>query len=324
MAGYKRAYLIHGDDHGRIGERRARLRAMAEAESGVQGVEVLEGDAATPEAVAGALAAMTFAFGRRFIVVDGVERWKEADAKLVAPALESADEETTVAFFAREEGRTKVPAGLVEAVKAAGGHVSAELKVKPWDLPKWVDGQARELRMELRPGAAKALVRIVGERQQRLVRELEKLALSLPEGAAIEVEDVEEMAAGSAERKVWGLGDALVGRDLTAATRLYLELRAQGEQFGGLQYTIARRVRQARGVAVRLEAGESPGEVRKELHMPPRAAERFLADIGNTDAERLGHAVITLADVELATRGGAEGVLAEDTRALELIAELAG
>jgi DNA polymerase III subunit delta len=45
---FKPAYLVHGDDHGRIGERRARLRAMAEEESGSGGFELFEGDAATP------------------------------------------------------------------------------------------------------------------------------------------------------------------------------------------------------------------------------------------------------------------------------------
>ena len=74
MPAFKPAYLVHGDDHGRIGERRARLRAMAEAESGSSGFELFEGDAATPEAVALALNAMTFAIGRRFLIVDGVER----------------------------------------------------------------------------------------------------------------------------------------------------------------------------------------------------------------------------------------------------------
>jgi len=105
----KPAYLIHGDDHGRIGERRAGLRALAERESGSGGLESFEGDAATPEAVAGALAAMTFAIGRRFIIVDGVERWKEADVKThVAPALQAIAPDTTIAFFGREEGRFKV------------------------------------------------------------------------------------------------------------------------------------------------------------------------------------------------------------------------
>jgi DNA polymerase-3 subunit delta len=31
---FKPAYLIHGDDHGRIAERRARLRALAEELAG--------------------------------------------------------------------------------------------------------------------------------------------------------------------------------------------------------------------------------------------------------------------------------------------------
>ena len=71
-AAFKSAYLIHGDDHGRIAERRSRLRALAESQSGSSGVEVLEGDACTPDAVAGALSAMTFAMGRRFVIADGV------------------------------------------------------------------------------------------------------------------------------------------------------------------------------------------------------------------------------------------------------------
>ena len=64
MATWKPAYLIHGDDHGRIAERRAALRGRAEGESGAGGLEVIEGDASTPEAVGLALSAMTFAMGR--------------------------------------------------------------------------------------------------------------------------------------------------------------------------------------------------------------------------------------------------------------------
>src|SRR5919112_6226081 len=78
VATFKPAYLIHGDDHGRISERRARLRAIAEAESGTGGVEVFEGDAATPEAVRLALASMTFAIGRRVLIGDGAEGWEGA------------------------------------------------------------------------------------------------------------------------------------------------------------------------------------------------------------------------------------------------------
>ena len=44
----KPAYLIHGDDHGRIAERRANLRALGEREGGAAGVDVLTGDDRRP------------------------------------------------------------------------------------------------------------------------------------------------------------------------------------------------------------------------------------------------------------------------------------
>src|SRR5689334_15159430 len=171
---FKPVYLIHGDDHGRIAERRTRLRAMAEAESGTAGVEVFEAEGCTPEAVGNALSAMTFAIGRRFVIADGVERWKDADAEQVAAALAGVDPESlTVAFFAREEGRNKVPESLVKAVKAADGAIAEESQVKPRELPRWLAGHAKELGLELDNQAARALIAQVGDRQQRLLRELE-------------------------------------------------------------------------------------------------------------------------------------------------------
>ena len=87
MATLKPAYLIHGDDHGAISERRASLRALAESDSD-GGVELLEGEAATPARVAQALAAMTLTVGRRVIIVEGVERWRPAEFdRDLAPAL---------------------------------------------------------------------------------------------------------------------------------------------------------------------------------------------------------------------------------------------
>ena len=322
MPALKRAYLIHGDDHGRVAERRAGLRALAERESGAQGLEILEGDEASAERVVETLSAMTLALGRRFVIVDGVERWKDADAEAVAPLLAGDGDDLTVAFFGRDEGRAKVPPALIKAVEAAGGDVRAESTVKPWELPKWVAARARELGLELQPGAAKALVGHVGERQQRLLRELEKLALALEPGATVEVEDVDALAAPSAERKAWTLADALVARDGAAALRAYLDLRAHGERLAGLLYVMARRLRDAHGVVVRLEAGEAPAQVRRSLRMPPKAAERFLAEAQRSDSARLREAIAVLADLELETRGGGKGVATEDTAAVEAIARL--
>jgi DNA polymerase-3 subunit delta len=320
---FKPAYLIHGDDHGRIAERRARLRAIAEQESGAQGIELFEGEQAAPDAVAAALSAMTFAFGRRFIVVDGVERWKDKELDALEGAMKDLPPDTTVAFFAREESRLQAPKRLHDAVRRAGGDISPELSVKPWELPKWVIARARELGLELAPDAARGLISQVGDRQQRLLRELEKLALEFGAGASIDAATVEDLTARSAERRVWALADALVGGDVEIATRMYVALRAQGERVPGLLYWMAQRIRTAHEVAQAIEDGEPVAQVKRRLRMPSRAADRLLNDARQAGADRLRRAIEELADLELASRGGASGGASEDTAALVAIQRIA-
>jgi DNA polymerase-3 subunit delta len=324
MATFKTAYLVHGDDHGRIAERRARLRRLAEAESGADGFEVLEGDAGTPDAVAAALNAMTFAIGRRFIVVDGVERWKEKDLDALETALASIPPETTVVFFAREDTRAKAPTRLHEAVRRAGGDIAAQENVKPWELPKWVAARARELGLQLERDAARALIAQVGDRQQRLLRELEKLALALGSEAQVGTVDIESLSATSAERRAWSLADALVGGDRATAIRTYVALRAQGERLPGLIYWMAQRVRSALEAAEALEAGEAPSQVKRRLRMPSRAADRLIADAGRSGSERLRLTLEQIADLELDSRGGGSGGASEDAAAVLALQRSAG
>ncbi len=342
MAELKPAYLIHGDDHGAVAERRAGLRALAEAPGSEAAVELLEGDQASPAGVAAALSAMTLAVGRRVIVVEGVERWREPDVeKELTPLMAEMPPETTLALFAREEARAKAPDALHAAVKRAGGQIVAQMTVKPWELPKWAREQAARMGIVLDAAAAKALVAQVGERQQRLLRELEKLALegeadasvkaagSVGESGprAVTVEDIERRTAHSAEFRAFALADALVGADAREATLSYVRLREQGERLSGLIYLMSSRLREALAVALRLQAGESEADVKRGLRMPPRAATRFVADVARSDPARLRAALGALADLELDSRGGAMiasdrdplAALDEDTLAVRAI-----
>ena len=98
--------------------------------------------------------------------------------------------------------------------------------------------------------AAKALVAQVGERQQRLLRELEKLALEHGEGRARSASRRSRAPRRqSAERQIWGLVDAMVGGDRALATRAFLELRAQGETLPRLVPLMARRIRDVLAIA---------------------------------------------------------------------------
>ena len=160
--------------------------------------------------------------------------------------------------------------------------------------------------MTLDAAAAKALVAQVGERQQRLLRELEKLALEGDGGArTVDAGEIESRAAHSAQWRAFALADALVGGEQRESTLSYLRLREQGERLSGLIYLMSQRLRDAVAVAERLQRGESAAAVKRGLRMPPRAAERFVADVERSDVSRLRSALGTLADLELDSRGGA-------------------
>jgi DNA polymerase III subunit delta len=329
------AYLIHGDDHGAVAERRASLRALADSAGDAGSIECLEGERGTPEAVAQALQTLTFAVGRRVIIVDGVEGWKDTEVKehLLA-AMREMPAHTTLALFAREEGRSKAPAAVHQAVNKAGGQVAAHMNVKPWELPRWVREQAARLGLHLDGQAAKMLVEQVGDRQQRLLRELEKLTLEAPAADGprqLAAADIEQRAAHSQQTRIYGLTAALIAGEVPTATRRYLMLRDQGERLAGCLYLIGQSLRDALAVAVRLQAGEPAGEIKRSLRMAPRTADRFIDDVRRSSPERLRLALAALADLELDTRGGAiligsrsaGAALQEDTLALRSLAAIA-
>jgi DNA polymerase-3 subunit delta len=194
------------------------------------------------------------------------------------------------------------------------------MTLKAKDLPRWLIGEATKLGVELDGAGAHALVAHVGERQQRLLRELETLALEHGRGARLGVEEVEEVAADSAERQVWGFVDALVARDTRNATRRFLELRAQGEAMPRLIPLMARRLREVLGIAARLHEGESPAQVKATTKGNPWALDQRIKEARNADPDVLRAALVALADLELDTRGGSE--LDDDTVGLRAIAAI--
>ncbi len=159
----------------------------------------------------------------------------------------------------------------------------------------------------------------MGDRQQRLLRELEKLALGAAPAGRVELNEIEELTAPSAERRAWSLADAIVGGETEAATRTYLALRSQGERLPGLIYWMSQRLRLGHDVAQAIEAGQPAAQVKRTLRMPSRAADRLIADAQRTGAQGLRRAIERIADLELESRGGGSGGASEDTAALVAI-----
>ena len=318
MVDLKPVYLVHGDDDAKIDEWRGRLRSRAEADHGPGALELFDAQSSSPSDVAAALAALTFATGTRYLLAEDVGDWKAAALGPLLDALGAMPPDTVLVLIVRG----KPQAALVKAVKEAGGEVREHAAPKPWELPKWVAARAAEQGLRLDAEAARTLVAVAGPGQQRLVRELEKLAIGLYPQTSAGAEDVELLAAGEAAPKLYDLADAVVAGDLELAVALAEGLAARDERPSRFVYPIVGRLREvSRGVEL-LDAGVGEKDLAKALKAPPWRVKKAVALARRADRESLRRALCRFAELEVELRGG--GILDEDTAVTLALAEATG
>lgn len=321
MAEAKPAYLVCGDDDAKIDAWRARLRRRAEEERGAGGLEAFDARSSEPEEVAAALATLSFDPGTRYLLVDDAASWSAGRLGPLQAALANPPPETVLVLLARGK---QPPKALSKAVEAAGGEVREYRAPRPRELPRWTSERGRELGLELDREAARALVAIVGQSQQRLSRELEKLALALHPERSASAADVERLASGDAPAQAHELADAVAAGDLPAALRAAGRLEARGERPGRLTFPIVRRLREVHRAARLLEAGMPEQRVVAELDAPPWLAKRTVARATRADRAALERALCAFADLEVGLRGGGESPLDEESAFSLALARAAG
>ncbi len=299
-------YLIAGTDQAKIDATRARLRARAEGDGGAAALQVFEPGEGRGgpdhEALLAAIPAMSLTETRRYLLADGVDRWRDRQLEAVVAALGALPPDLTVVLIAR----AKAPAKLSKAVKAAKGEIHEFEAPKARDMPRILVADAKRLGFSLEPAAARLLVDRMGAGPVRLRNELERLALWAGEGGSVSAADLDAMVSDTSEAAVWALSDALLERDAAKAASLAERLISQGENVTGLIYGLASRLRKACTAAAQLEEGVPPRQVESGLGMHPYAAKQLVARLGKTDLDRLQAATMALADLEVWCRGGAD------------------
>ena len=299
-------YLIAGTDGAKIDATRGRLRARAERDGGAAALEVFEAaegrGAPDHEALLAAIPAMSLTESRRYLLADGVERWREGQLEAVATALTELPPDLSVVLIAR----AKAPAKLVRAVEAAKGEIHEFEAPKARQMPPVLVGDAKRLGFRLDSVAARMLVDRMGANPSRLHHELERLALWAGEGGEVSAADLDAMVADTSEAAVWALSDALLERDPAKALGIGERLISQGENVTGLIYGLASRLRKASAAAAQLAEGVPPKRVESSLGMHPYAAKQLVARLHDTGVEELRGATTALADLEVWCRGGAD------------------
>lgn len=290
-------YLLIGGDRPKIRLALRRLRARFGAES----IELLSAESAGgPEAVAACNALGLFAGdGGRLVVVEGVERWKDADADAVSAYLAEPVEGAVLALVAEEQ----LPKGskLPELVGKAG-QVLAYDAPRPRDLPAWVRARFESLGVQADAEAARALVEVVGEDVSALATEAEKIAAWAGD-EPVGRREVELLAASAQEASAWVLTDAWGARDLgrvLAACEADLE---HGAEPFLIAMRLSSQVGLVRSVQTLVEEGLGARDIAKRLRKHEFRVRKAMGHAENYSRDELDTAVVRLAALDAALKG---------------------
>jgi DNA polymerase III delta subunit len=151
------------------------------------------------------------------------------DRVLEAIRLLAAGNGIAIVEAAKSNAKGPTLRRFADAVKEAGGAIRAAQAPRPTGLGAWIEGEARERRLDLGPGAARELADRLGARvtegdvdRRYLSRiasgELDKLALrhALDEGP-VTPDDVRALVAETTPSSLWAITDAVGDRRVEAA-----------------------------------------------------------------------------------------------------------
>lgn len=310
-------YLITGTDRPKVTRALRRLRDRV----GEDATEILSAHDAGGEDVAAACNALgLFTVERRLVVVESVERWKAADLEAVEEYLKRPAPTTVLALVGDE---VKRDSALAKAVAKAGEVLVFDLpkRGRKADLPRWVEAQLKERGVVIDSEAARSLVDLVGQNPDELASEVDKLA-TWAEGERIGEREVVELVPARAETPPFDLTDAWGRRDVSgalAASERIVERSGDATRdvllrVTGLLTAHVGRVRNCR----RLDAqGVPPAAAAQQLNRNRFYVQKLYEQAGNFSEDELDEAVVRLAELDLALKGGSKlpGEL-EFTRAL--------
>jgi DNA polymerase-3 subunit delta len=301
-------YLITGTDRPKVSRALRRLRDRV----GEDATETLNAHEASGDDAAAACNALgLFAVERRLVVVEEVQSWKAADLEAVEEYLRRPAPTTVLALVGDE---IKKDSKIAKSVAKSGEVLLYDLPKRARggkaDLPKWVEQQFRDSGVRIEREAARALVELVGENADELATEIDKL-VTWAAGEQIGEREVSELVAPRAEVPPFELTDAWGRRDVPAvlaASERLIERSGDAQRdvllrISGLLTSHVGRVRECQALAAE---GVPPTAAADRLKRNRFYVQKLYEQAGNFSPEELGDAVVRLARLDLALKGGSK------------------
>ena len=251
---------------------------------------------------------------KRLVIVRGLERLEKAgddDAGSksqkgrVSPSDQLADyvaapspSSCVVLVGSKIDGRRR----LANVARKMGVIVACD-PLRPQQLGTFLRDEAKRRGHAIGSDVADAIVDLVGADLSAVVDAMERLSLFVGVGGAITEEAVEACVARVRVGSVWGLADAVAGKDRATALKLLgenFDPRDRGLPLLGL---LASSIRKTLRLRALLGAGASPDDAARQAGIPPFRAREAAAQARRFADGELERAVAIFAEADLALKG---------------------
>jgi DNA polymerase-3 subunit delta len=167
---------------------------------------------------------------------------------------------------------------------------------------------SRNLGYRIEDEALKRLLATTGGDAGAVRREMEKLALFVPEGGTVGVAEVETVVSRGGEVDVWTLADAIGRKDARNAQAILSGLLRSGERpvqiVGALWYTLVR-IAWCREL---IEEGVDETEIGKRLRLQPWRVRGFLSKAARFSRQDCHRNLDILFELDVALRSGGRAI----------------
>ena len=273
------------------------------------------------EAFNTAVNAAPFLAPRRLVVlVHPLAAFPSAQArKKFTDLLDKAQPTTLIALVEAEE--LKRDHWLLKWAAGSGGRVALHAYNLPkrWEMPRWIESEARKQGGKIEPDAAARLAEMVGEDTRIAAQELTKLLTYVNFAQPIRLLDVEKVSIVSAQGSIFELVDALGQNDGRKAQRILHQLLENEEAFE-LWGMVIRQFRLLLQARVLLDERATPAEIQRSLGLHEFVAQKVSQQAGRFSISALEKIYHKLLEIDEGAKTSQVPLdLALDTLIVELV-----
>ncbi len=301
-------YFFTGENGFQLREERRRWKEEFGKKHGLENLLVLDGPKTPLRSLLDEVGSAPFGADKRLVILEGTPKFSKEDVAVLLAAIHP-----DCLLIVIDPSPDKRTSGAKAFLAAATVKEFAPVTGKA--LTDWMQAYATQQGSALKPDAADRLLDIVGDEQDMLSREIQKLALRRI-GSSITADDIDLLAVPAGEREVWALTGLLTrGKGAEAVSYARASLLRGGDAFSLWAMTLWM-LRSVVSVYAVVRSGERSAAKVAQLSGAPFPTVRTLVDpVSGIDPRALSALVSWAADTDIALKTGgyrASGEAAEE------------